>query len=215
LTDVSHLRPQALEPFGLALQAESPGQGVRDLPVERLRALARHEGVLVLRGFAPLGGREEFQDYAAGWGDLLTWDFGAVLDLVVHDESRNYLFTNGSVPFHWDGAVGAGARPQPAGGADGGGPGGLRRHPGCPRGRGHRLPQPRPQALAALTARGEGSFEASGSAGGQPAPNVEQEQACARRARPSDARFGHGPVENGRASLNRVDEVAILASVTS
>jgi alpha-ketoglutarate-dependent taurine dioxygenase len=104
LTDVGHLRPRALEPFGLILEARSPGQDLREVPAERLRALAWEEGVLVLRGFAPLGGREEFQDYAAAWGDLLTWDFGAVLDLVVHDEPRNYLFTNGNVPFHWDGA---------------------------------------------------------------------------------------------------------------
>src|SRR5262249_36023595 len=103
LTGVGQLSRHALEPFGLVLQAEEAGQDLRRLPVEELRDLARQEGVLVLRNFAPLG-REDLVSCAANWGDILTWDSGAVLDLVVHDEPRNHLFTNGNVPFHWDGA---------------------------------------------------------------------------------------------------------------
>jgi alpha-ketoglutarate-dependent taurine dioxygenase len=94
---------QPLQPFGRLVQAATPGQDLRQLSVEALRDLARQEGILVLRGFGPLG-REALAEYASTWGKILTWNFGPVLDLIVHDEPRNYLFTNGSVPFHWDGA---------------------------------------------------------------------------------------------------------------
>jgi alpha-ketoglutarate-dependent taurine dioxygenase len=35
---------------------------------------------------------------------LLEWNFGEVLELEVTEKPDNYLFTNGDVPLHWDGA---------------------------------------------------------------------------------------------------------------
>jgi alpha-ketoglutarate-dependent taurine dioxygenase len=97
---------RSLRPFGRIVTADVPGQSLLSLPVWALRDLARQEGVLVLRGFAPLG-RDELVEYASSWGDILNWNFGPVLELIVQEEPRNYLFTNGSVPFHWDGAFAA------------------------------------------------------------------------------------------------------------
>jgi alpha-ketoglutarate-dependent taurine dioxygenase len=93
----------ALEPFGLHVEADRPGRGLHGLPVAEVRDLARREGVLVLRGFAPLS-RDDLAGYASTWGEILTWDFGAVLELVVQAEPKNHLFTNGRAPVHWDGA---------------------------------------------------------------------------------------------------------------
>jgi alpha-ketoglutarate-dependent taurine dioxygenase len=92
-----------LGPVGLLLHAPPGGCELADVPVPRLRELAEEHLLVVLRGFAPLG-PDELERYAAAWGPLLGWNFGNVLDLVVHEEPKNYLFTNGSVPFHWDGA---------------------------------------------------------------------------------------------------------------
>lgn len=90
-------------PFGLKIEAQEPGVSLGSLDVAELRALVLQNRVLVLRGFAPLG-REAFQEYAATWGELLLWNFGAILDVVVAADAQNYLFTHGSVPHHWDGA---------------------------------------------------------------------------------------------------------------
>jgi alpha-ketoglutarate-dependent taurine dioxygenase len=95
-----------LRPFGLLVQP--PGRAGDGADLTRLppTALARWVGgsrVLVLRGFDPLP-RDALASYCRRWGELLEWDFGEVLDLVVHDEPKNYLFTRGAVPFHWDGA---------------------------------------------------------------------------------------------------------------
>ncbi len=99
----SPITGSCLTPFGWQLEAVHPGQDLRKIPIERLRALTQEHRLLVLRGFSLLD-REALPAYCATWGELLVWNFGTVLNLCVQDAPRNYLFTNGSVPFHWDGA---------------------------------------------------------------------------------------------------------------
>lgn len=98
---------RALEPFGVELRAERPDEPIYSLGADHLKRLVAEHGVVVLRGFAPLPDKDEFTSYARRFGDLLEWNFGFVLDLFVHDDPRNYLFTNGEVPYHWDGAFAA------------------------------------------------------------------------------------------------------------
>ena len=93
----------AIAPFGLLVEASSPGADVRSIPIATLRQWVLADSVVVLRGFSPLS-NDEMIAYAQAWGEILTWDFGAVLDLRVHETPQNYLFTHGNVPFHWDGA---------------------------------------------------------------------------------------------------------------
>ena len=59
--------------------------------------------VVVLRGFAPLAG-PALPEFCQSLGELLEWEFGAVNDLRIKSDTRNYLYTNREVPFHWDGA---------------------------------------------------------------------------------------------------------------
>jgi alpha-ketoglutarate-dependent taurine dioxygenase len=92
-----------LAPFGALIEARSPERDLRGVDGTSLRAMAERHGLVVLRGFSPLP-REAFVAYAATLGEIYTWEFGAVLDLVAHDDPKNYLFARGSVPFHWDGA---------------------------------------------------------------------------------------------------------------
>ncbi|MEP6923986.1 MAG: TauD/TfdA family dioxygenase, partial [Pyrinomonadaceae bacterium] len=74
-----------------------------NLPIEELRKLAQKHRLIVLRGFAPLS-EDNLIEFCSSWGALLKWNFGMVLNLFVHDVPKNYLFTNGDVPLHWDGA---------------------------------------------------------------------------------------------------------------
>lgn len=92
-----------LEPFGQVVTAPEGGADLRDIPPAMLETWTIKSKVLVLRGF-PLLSKEELIEYGRGWGEILTWDFGEVLDLVIHEDPNNYLFTRGDVPFHWDGA---------------------------------------------------------------------------------------------------------------
>src|SRR5262249_54271282 len=103
LASVQQLTARPLSPFGLVLEAGPDRQDLRDLPADELLRLTRKHRVLVLRGLRPMD-RQTFSDWCSGWGELLEWPFGTVLDVIVHDTPKNYLFTNGSVPFHWDGA---------------------------------------------------------------------------------------------------------------
>ena len=97
------LKYRTLSPFGLLLEATNSGSEIRELSPTQLCQLIWEHRLIVLRGFSLLE-QEALSSYCATWGELLSWDFGKVLNLVVHDNPENYLFTNGNVPFHWDGA---------------------------------------------------------------------------------------------------------------
>lgn len=94
---------EQLSPFGLVVRANVPETDLSTVSVSSVRELIDEHRVSIFRGFAPLAGNA-FPEFCKKFGELLEWDFGAVNDLLVHDEPRNYLYTNHAVPFHWDGA---------------------------------------------------------------------------------------------------------------
>jgi L-tyrosine isonitrile desaturase/decarboxylase len=96
-------RLEELSPFGLVVRSDMPEADLSTVDTFDLKELIQEHRVVVLRDFAPLAGTA-FPEFCQKFGALLEWDFGAVNDLRVHDEARNYLYTNHSVPFHWDGA---------------------------------------------------------------------------------------------------------------
>src|SRR6185295_5163774 len=91
------------EPFGLIVQARQPGADLRSIDVPLLRQWVDDHRVVILRRFAALAG-DELPAFCQRLGEILEWDFGAVNDLRVKPDARNYLYTNSEVPFHWDGA---------------------------------------------------------------------------------------------------------------
>lgn len=92
-----------LAPFGRLVDAPAEGMTLADVPVERLLATTLSAKVLVLRGYGLLD-VPELERYCEAAGELMRWEFGTILDLVVQDDPKNYLFDSGDVPFHWDGA---------------------------------------------------------------------------------------------------------------
>ncbi|KTD61934.1 TauD/TfdA family dioxygenase [Legionella spiritensis] len=91
---------RAFEPWLIENRSQAPVTG---WPLETLLNLATRHKIVLLRGFAPLE-REELLDYCQSHARLLHWDFGPVMEMKVDKETRNYLFTQGDVPLHWDGA---------------------------------------------------------------------------------------------------------------
>ncbi|MFF2080844.1 TauD/TfdA family dioxygenase [Kitasatospora sp. NPDC058162] len=92
-----------LRPFGRVVEAPGGDARISDIPVDELARWTHESRVLVLRGFRLLE-TQEFADYCRLWGEVLKWEPGEVIDLVVEENPRNYLFADGDVPFHWDGA---------------------------------------------------------------------------------------------------------------
>lgn len=97
------MRSRTLDPFGLELTAPAPGRALDTVAIPQLQAWIGEHAVTVLRGFAPPAD-ESLLGYCRQLGTILEWEFGAVNELQVHDDARNYLYTNREVPFHWDGA---------------------------------------------------------------------------------------------------------------
>lgn len=96
-----NINSEHLSPFGLLVRSELTD--LFDLPTQQLKDwIAKHRFV-VLRGFAPLLGAQ-LPEFGRRFGELLEWDFGTVNELTVKADTRNYLYSNHEVPFHWDGA---------------------------------------------------------------------------------------------------------------
>lgn len=96
-------RESAIAPFGKLVTTDRPDADLRDIDPATLEQWTVESKVVVLRGY-PLLSKEDLVAYTEKWGEILTWDFGAVLDLVVQEDPKNYLFSRTDVPFHWDGA---------------------------------------------------------------------------------------------------------------
>ncbi|MEV4436768.1 TauD/TfdA family dioxygenase [Streptomyces sp. NPDC049585] len=92
-----------LEPFGVRIDAATPDARVGDLPVERLRELARAHHLLLLRGFAGPRDADELTEYCTRWGEIGMWPYGPVLELVEHEQPVDHIFDHRYVPLHWDG----------------------------------------------------------------------------------------------------------------
>ncbi|MFJ6748170.1 MULTISPECIES: TauD/TfdA dioxygenase family protein [unclassified Streptomyces] len=101
-TTIDSMNHVPLQPFGRIVEAPG-GSKITDIPVDVLARWTEESRVLVLRGFSTLE-KQEFADYCRLWGEVLKWEPGEVIDLIVEDNPRNYLFASGDVPFHWDGA---------------------------------------------------------------------------------------------------------------
>jgi alpha-ketoglutarate-dependent taurine dioxygenase len=92
-----------LEPFGVEVRPARAGAALEDVPAAALEAWVLEHRVAVLRGFAELPDAA-LPAYCRRLGEVLEWEFGAVNDLRVREDAKNYIYTSREVPFHWDGA---------------------------------------------------------------------------------------------------------------
>lgn len=94
---------EGISPYGVMIRPRMASAVPTEVPVSVARELAREHHLLVLRGFDPFPGPEELARYAESWGQVFTWSFGAVLELVEHERPADHVFDNTAVTFHWDG----------------------------------------------------------------------------------------------------------------
>ena len=90
---------EQLSPFGLVINAETPGASLTDIEPSVLRNKLEEHRVVVLREFAPLVANA-FPAYCQKFGEILEWEFGSVNQLRVKEDAQNYLYTNHAVPYH-------------------------------------------------------------------------------------------------------------------
>ena len=92
-----------IEPFGIVVTLDEPGADIMSIGKAQISEWIDAHRIVVLRGFAaPKGDR--LTDFGRSLGEVAEWDFGAVNDLKVKPDAKNYLYTPAAVPFHWDGA---------------------------------------------------------------------------------------------------------------
>lgn len=71
--------------------------------LSKILALVSRHKLVILSGFSPMS-RDELLGYCQSQASLLSWDFGPVMEMRADKNTKNYLFTEGDVPLHWDGA---------------------------------------------------------------------------------------------------------------
>ncbi|MEV4318842.1 TauD/TfdA family dioxygenase [Actinocrispum sp. NPDC049592] len=94
---------EPVEPFGLLITSNVPGADIGRPLVDLLPGLARNEKIVVLRGFRSFPDAVDFDAFARRLGKPMEWPFGTVLELVEHEDPADSVFSNGFLPFHWDG----------------------------------------------------------------------------------------------------------------
>jgi len=90
-------------PFGIELSALDKISTLNDIDPVILRKLIKTYKIIIIRNINVIS-KTALVKYAENIGPLLAWDFGVVMEMRTQKEPKNYLFTNGAVPFHWDGA---------------------------------------------------------------------------------------------------------------
>lgn len=64
---------------------------------------AELQGLVLLKTKKKLS-KDAWRDFCKPFGDFLLWDFGDVNELLIKEDSKNYLYSPEAVPMHWDGA---------------------------------------------------------------------------------------------------------------
>lgn len=97
---ISSIREQPFQPYLLASTAH---QQLTELSLVALLNQVTQHKIVLLRGFDSIS-RDELLHYCQSQAQLLAWHFGPVMEMKVDATPKNYLFTEGDVPLHWDGA---------------------------------------------------------------------------------------------------------------
>lgn len=91
---------KAFQPYCVPVSA---GTVLSDYRLQDMLALVRQHKLVLFRGLiAPC--RDELLHFCEQQASLLHWNFGPVMEMKVDQQTQNYLFTDGDVPLHWDGA---------------------------------------------------------------------------------------------------------------
>ena len=93
---------RTLFPYGMEITT-AQGISLEKMSVSVLQSWIAKDRYVVLRGFAPLS-TDDMMRLACRLGEPLEWEFGAINELVAKPDAKNYIYTTGAVPFHWDGA---------------------------------------------------------------------------------------------------------------
>jgi alpha-ketoglutarate-dependent taurine dioxygenase len=94
---------EPLQPFGIKITPKESLSLTSTITQEFIEKLIKEHSVVLFRDFeAP--DKETLVNYAKNMGPLLEWEFGNVMEMHAQEQPKNYLFTEGPVPFHWDGA---------------------------------------------------------------------------------------------------------------
>lgn len=103
-TDLSNqFTVEVVSPFGVMIRPSGADADITEISIPTARDLVREYHLLTFRGFTVSADSEQLARYAASWGQLLTWPFGAVLELVEHDRPADHVFDTTGVSLHWDG----------------------------------------------------------------------------------------------------------------
>jgi len=96
-----------IHPFGTTIFAdELTSSDLRKISSNALTDFLFKHKILVLRGFKALPD-DEYVDFCQSLGDLMLWEFGAVLNVRMEQDPKNHIFSKGRVELHWDGAFAA------------------------------------------------------------------------------------------------------------
>lgn len=98
------LNIKLINPFGALIVADRKDTSKMDkIDKNILNDLLSQHKILVFRGFSPMQD-DDYVAFCRSLGDLMLWDFGAILNVKMEQDPKNHIFSRGRVELHWDGA---------------------------------------------------------------------------------------------------------------
>lgn len=94
---------ELLEPFGVVIRNQHSDRSLTQFPVDQIENWVSQYKLVVFRGYETMP-KQELALFGQKLGKPLQWEFGAINELKVKENTENYIFTNHEVPMHWDGA---------------------------------------------------------------------------------------------------------------
>nr|ELR5114862.1 TauD/TfdA family dioxygenase [Providencia stuartii] len=95
---------EKITPFGILITPNNIGDSIKKLPISMLREWVRKHLLIIFRGFdSGFEDKEKLISYSHHWGEIMMWPFGAVLDIIEHNDPPDHVLDNLSLPLHWDG----------------------------------------------------------------------------------------------------------------
>jgi alpha-ketoglutarate-dependent taurine dioxygenase len=97
---MNHCQSKTFSPY--LIQADTQSKLTNFSLPQLLKQVTQYK-IVLLRGVLAIE-RNDLLHYCQSQAQLLSWDFGPIMEMKVDKEPKNYLFTEGDVPLHWDGA---------------------------------------------------------------------------------------------------------------
>ena len=97
------MKLKKLHPFGIQITSDNSQKSLLSVSGKAIHAFMTKHKFILFKNFS-IPTKTALAQFSKNLGPLLSWEFGHIMEMKPNPFTKNYLFTQGAVPFHLDGA---------------------------------------------------------------------------------------------------------------